>query len=77
MKTTSVFNSGSQQAVCIPKEFEFDVDELEISRRGDEIVLRKKRNNLSDALDIIDSFSDDFMQDGRNDLPPQERDFDL
>ncbi len=76
MATTRVFKSGNSQAVRIPKEFQFDVEELEIFRRGDEVVLRKKPNNLSDVMDIFAGFSDDFMADGRDDTPPQERDFD-
>jgi len=28
-------------------------------------------------LDILASLPDDFMKDGREDLPPQERNFDL
>ena len=77
MITTRVFKSGNSQAVRIPKELQFDVDELEIFKRGNEVVLRKKENNLLSVLDILAGFSDDFMQDGRDDLPPQERDFDL
>ena len=77
MTTTRVFKSGNSQAVRIPKEFQFDVDELEIFKRGNEVVLRKKEDNLLGVLDILAGFSDDFMQDGREDLPPQERDFDL
>ena len=77
MITTRVFKSGNSQAVRIPKELQFDVDELEIFRRGDEIVLREKRDNLSDVMDIFAAFSDDFMEDGREDPPPQEREFDL
>ena len=38
--------------------------------------LFNKIDNLSEAFDIITSFSDDFMEDERNDTPPQERDFD-
>ena len=77
MITTRVFKSGNSQAVRIPKEFQFDVDELEIFRRGEEVVLRKKQDNLSDVMDIFAAFSDDFMEGERVDPPPQERDFDL
>jgi len=77
MTTTRVFKSGNSQAVRIPKEFQFDVSELEIFKRGEEVILRKKSENLAGVLDIIAGFSDDFMEDGRNDLPPQERNFDL
>lgn len=37
----------------------------------------KKRDNLSDVMDVLATFSDDFMEDGRDDSPPQERDFDI
>ena len=77
MITTRVFKSGNSQAVRIPKEFQFDVSELEIFKRGEELILRPKKENLAHAFDLITSLSDDFMQDGRDDLPPQERDFDV
>lgn len=77
MITTRVFKSGNSQAVRIPREFQLDVDEVEILRRGDEIILRKKKSDLSDVLEIFDNFPEDFMQEGRNDPPPQERNFDL
>lgn len=77
MMTTRVFKSGNSQAVRIPKELQFDVDEIEIFQRGEEIILRKKRDNLSDVLDLFAALPDDFMAEGRGDLPPQERDFDL
>ncbi len=76
MTTTRVFKSGNSQAVRIPKEFQFDVPEVEIIRRGDELIIRPKKENIADAFNLITGLSDDFMQDGRDDLPPQERDFD-
>jgi virulence-associated protein VagC len=39
MTTTKVFQSGNSQAVRIPREFQFDVAEVEIERHGDEIIL--------------------------------------
>ena len=74
--TTRVFKSGNSQAVRIPRELQLDVDEVEIFKQGDELVIRPKRKNLLEVLDILAGFSDDFMKDGREDLPPQERDFD-
>ncbi len=76
MATTRVFKSGNSQAVRIPKEFQLDVEEVEIFRRGDELVLRKKPDDLVDVLDILSTMPEDFMADGREDEPPQERDFD-
>ena len=76
MTMTRVFKSGNSQAVRIPREFQLDVSEVEIFRRNDELVLRKKKDSLIDVLDIFADMPDDFMADGRNDQPPQERDFD-
>ena len=73
MRTTAVFKSGNSQAVRLPKEFQFDVREVEIFRRGDEVVLRKKPATLALAFDVLASLPDDFMADGRNDTPPQSR----
>lgn len=73
MTTARVFKSGNSQAVRIPREFMLDVSEVEIFRRGDELVLRKLRRNLQAAFDLLATMPVDFMQDGRNDTVPQER----
>ena len=75
MAITRVFKSGNSQAVRIPREFQLDVSEVEIFQRGEELVLRKKRDDLSDVLDLFASLPDDFMEEGRQDPPPQARDF--
>ena len=72
MAVAKVFKSGNSQAVRLPKEFRFGGDEVEIFRRGDEVVLREKPRNLLRVLDILASFPDDFLED-RRDTPPQER----
>ncbi len=74
MRTASVFKSGNSQAVRLPKDFQFDVREVEIFRRGDEVVLRRVPKNLSAAFDILASLPEDFMAEGRDDTPPQLRD---
>ena len=74
MRTASVFKSGNSQAVRLPKDFQFDEREVEIFRRGDEVVLRRVPKNLSAAFDILASLPEDFMAEGRNDTPPQSRD---
>ena len=35
MDTAKIFKSGNSQAVRLPKEFQFDVPEVEIFRRGE------------------------------------------
>ena len=39
-KTAKVFKSGNSQAVRLPKDFRLDVDEVEISKEGEAIILR-------------------------------------
>jgi antitoxin VapB len=71
--TTKVFRSGNSQAVRLPKEFQFDVNEVEIYRRGEEVVLRRKPLDLASAFGLLAGLPDDFMAEGRKDSPPQER----
>ena len=68
-----VFQSGNSQAVRLPKEFRFDVTEVEIFRRGEEVILRPKSKNLAQAFKLLTQMPEDFMKDGRDDHPPQER----
>ena len=73
MATTRVFKSGNSQAVRLPKEYQFDVNEVEIFRRDDEIVLRKKALNLGRAFELLAALPDDFLRGGRKDARPQKR----
>lgn len=73
MDTAKIFKNGNSQAVRLPKEYQFDSPEVEIFRRGDEVVLRKKNNDLTRAFELLTSLSDDFMEDGRVQPPLQER----
>ena len=73
MTYARVFQSGNSQAIRLPKEFRLEVDRVEIFRRGDEIVLREHPANAASIFDALASLPDDFMADGREDTPPQER----
>ena len=73
MNTAKVFKSGNSQAVRLPKEFQLDVPEVQIFRRGDEIILKKRPGNLARVFELLTEFSDDFMENGRKQLPVQER----
>lgn len=48
--TATVFMSGNSQAVRLPKAFRFDSKVVEIERRGDEVILRAKRQTVGDIL---------------------------
>src|SRR5438046_9758370 len=73
MSTARVFRSGNSQAVRLPKEFRFDSDEVEIFRRGDEVVLREKARDMQRAYQLLTELPEDFFRGGRNDIPPQTR----
>ena len=73
MTTTRVFKSGNSQAVRLPKEFTVSSKELEIFRRGNEIVLREPTQGLARAFELLSDLPDDFLADGRHDSSPQTR----
>ena len=73
MATARVFKSGNSQAVRLPKKFRVNSKELEISRRGNEIVLREKSEGLERVLEILADMPDDMFPEGRKDTPPQRR----
>jgi antitoxin VapB len=73
MDTARIFKSGNSQAVRLPKEFQFDVKEVQIFRRGEEVILKKKPQNLVRVFELLTELSDDFMENGRVQPPLQER----
>jgi antitoxin VapB len=74
MPYARVFQSGNSQAVRLPKEFRFQTDRVEIFRRGDELVMRESPLNAVAIFDALASLPADFMTEGREDSPPQDRD---
>ncbi|HUI44190.1 MAG TPA: type II toxin-antitoxin system VapB family antitoxin [Terriglobia bacterium] len=73
MAITKVFRSGNSQAVRIPREFRFECQELEILRRGDELVLRERPRSLAPAFELLAGLSPDFFRGGRKQARPQKR----
>lgn len=73
MAIAHIVISGNEQAVQLPKEYRFKSTEVEIFRRGDEVVLREHTPSATGIFDLLASFPDDFMADGRQDAPPQQR----
>lgn len=73
MTLARVFQSGNSQAVRLPREFRLDTDQVEIFRQGQDIVLRQLPLNGAAVFDVLSSLPADFMADGRQDTPPQER----
>lgn len=50
MTEAAIFMSGNSQAVRLPKSFRFQGKSVEIFRRGNEVVLREKRQTLAEVL---------------------------
>jgi len=71
MAIARVFKSGNSQALRLPKEFRFAAEEVEIFRRGDDVVLREKKRSMTRAFDILSSLPEDVVS--RDDKPPQKR----
>jgi len=72
MARARVFKSGNSQAVRLPKQFRFESQEVEIFRRGDEVILREKPRGMARAFELLASLPDDGED--RADSPPQSRD---
>jgi len=70
--TARVFRSGNSQAVRLPKQFRLKSKEVEIFRRGDEIVLREKDGTMVRAFDLLASLPDDLKLAGREKDQPQK-----
>jgi antitoxin VapB len=73
MGTARVFRSGNSQAVRLPKQFRLNSKEVEIFRRGDEIVLREKEGNMVRAFDLLADLPDDLVMVARAKDQPQKR----
>ena len=73
MSTARVFRSGNSQAGRLPKQFRLKSEEVEIFRRGDEIILREKDGDMLRAFDLLAGLPDDFELAGRQKGRPQKR----
>jgi antitoxin VapB len=73
MGTARVFRSGNSQAVRLPKQFRLKSKEVEIFRRGDEIVLREKNGTMVRAFDLLAGLPDDLETIRRGNDRPQKR----
>lgn len=75
MKFAKIFKSGNSQALRLPKEFQFHSKEVEIFKRGTDVILREKPKNLKHAFELLSSMPNDFYSNKREDSLPQEREF--
>lgn len=75
MRTVSIFKNSTSQAIRIPKDMEFKgIQELEIRKEGDTLILRPVRPSWSSLANEAAADSDflqdrpDVVEDGRIDL---------
>ena len=73
METAKVFETGRSQAVRIPKRFRFSGDEVFIQKVGNVLLLTPKEKAWETFLEGLNSFTEDFFQDGRKQGAPQVR----
>ncbi len=71
-RTARVFKNNRNQAVRLPKDFEFKTNEVFIRKEGSDVILSPKPANWSAYLSNGPVASEAFMG-GVEDLPVQER----
>ena len=73
MQTAKLFVNGRSQAVRLPKNFQFSGNDVFIQKHGDAVILMPHDKVWETFLHGLNSFSADFMEDGREQGPNQER----
>ena len=64
METTRIFTNGRSQAVRIPRQYRFDVDEVYVNKVGDTLMLSPV-SSLARAFETgAAMLSEDFLSDG-------------
>jgi antitoxin VapB len=78
MAEAKLFKVGGSQAVRLPKEFRLPGDRVGIRWQGNEVVItpeRPQRTEKELKAWLRSVRIPDFMPDGRDQPPPQERDW--
>jgi antitoxin VapB len=71
-RRAKIFMNNRSQAVRLPKDFQFNVDEVFIRKEGHDVVLSPRPADWSSYLAEAPVASSSFMQ-NVEDLPVQER----
>ncbi len=66
MKTAKLFKNGRSQAVRLPKDFQFNGEDVFIQKHGEAVLLIPRDKQWEIFLHGLDSFTEDFMQEGRD-----------
>ncbi len=73
MAKSRAFQSGNSQAVRLPKEFRGNTKEVEIFRRGNDLILRENLRPMEQAFHLLANLPEGFMPGNRADTPLQLR----
>ncbi|MBS0570703.1 MAG: AbrB/MazE/SpoVT family DNA-binding domain-containing protein [Proteobacteria bacterium] len=73
MNAAKIFWSGRSQAVRLPKNFRFDVDEVRIRRHGAGVILEPVSTDWAWLEEIATGVDADFAAAVEDDTPPQRR----
>jgi antitoxin VapB len=76
MATAKLFQHGGSQAVRLPKAFRFEGTEVEIEKRGEEVVLRPRaKPQLKTLADVARFMQENFPE--AQDFPDREQPLNL
>ena len=73
MNVAKIYRSGNFQTVRLPRQFHLKSAQVEIFRRGNEIVLRERQDDPRDAFDLLGSLPEDLAIAGRTKELSQSR----
>ncbi|NLI31205.1 MAG: AbrB/MazE/SpoVT family DNA-binding domain-containing protein [Deltaproteobacteria bacterium] len=73
MQKAKVFNSGNNQALQLPKEFQLRGREVYIKKMGNCIVVIPEDDPWRNVEESAARFTDNVFEEGRRQLPLQER----
>ena len=73
MQTARLFVNGRSQAVRLPKEYQFNGENVYIQKVGEAVILFPVDKEWEVFLHGLNSFSGDFLSEGRSQGIDQER----
>ena len=73
MDTAKIFTNGGSQAVRLPKSCRFTDDEILVNRIGNIVILYPKDDRWASLISSLDMFTDDFLDEPIEAIPPEER----
>lgn len=73
MEFAKLSKHGYSQEVRLPKKYRMSGTKVKISKYGQGVLLEPIPQGFDTLLESLDDFSDDFMKEGRESLPNQER----